>query len=171
MIKLVKSIRLWIRKYPLLHKFTKFGIVGVVSTLASLFVFWLIVIQYPKYNLPAKAIGYIMGFFVGFSLNKLWTYVDQAGDGENYLLKYIVVYGITFFFYLGFNYLCDHYIHPEVFIASLLENSVDDYWYNFILENGPLISNVLSIGVNVSMNFLGTNYLVFRVPNPKDLFD
>jgi putative flippase GtrA len=81
-IRIISNIRLWIRKYPLLHKFSKFGIVGVISTLASLFVFWLITLQFPQYNLIGKAIGYIMGFFVGFTLNKLWTYVDQAEDGE-----------------------------------------------------------------------------------------
>lgn len=171
MIKLIQSVRAWIRKYPFLHKFSKFGIVGVISTLASLFVFWLITLQYPQYNLPAKAIGYLMGFFVGFTLNKLWTYVDQAEDGEKYLVKYIMVYGLTFFVYLGFNFLCDHYLHPEVFIANFFHDMISVQWYNFLLQNGTLVSNILAIGVNVGMNFLGTNYLVFRVPNPKEIFD
>jgi putative flippase GtrA len=171
MIKPIQSVRLWIRNYPFLHKFAKFGIVGVISTLASLFVFWLITLQYPQYNLPAKAIGYLMGFFVGFTLNKLWTYVDQAGDGEKYLLKYIIVYGITFFVYLGFNFICDHYLHPEVYIVSLLGNLVSNERKLFLMDNGTLVSNLLAIGVNVGMNFLGTNYLVFRVPNPKDIFE
>lgn len=171
MIKLIHAIRVWIRNYPFLHRFAKFGIVGVISTLASLFVFWLITLQYPQFNLPAKAIGYIMGFFVGFSLNKLWTYVDQTEDGERYLLKYIIVYGITFFVFLGFNFVCDHYIHPEVFVAQMFSPVLNDRWTSFVLANGPLVSNVLAIGVNVGMNFLGTNFLVFRVPDPKDLFD
>jgi putative flippase GtrA len=171
MIKLIHAVRVWIRNYPFLHRFAKFGIVGVISTLASLFVFWLITLQYPQFNLPAKAIGYIMGFFVGFSLNKLWTYVDQTEDGERYLLKYIIVYGITFFVFLGFNFICDHYIHPEVFIARALSPIITEHWSIFITSNGPLVSNVLAIGVNVGMNFLGTNFLVFRVPDPKDLFD
>jgi putative flippase GtrA len=131
----------------------------------------MITLQYPQFNLPAKAIGYLMGFFVGFTLNKLWTYVDQAEDGEKYLVKYIIVYGLTFFVYLGFNFICDHYIHPEVFIAETLVLAIGENGYHFILENGPLVSNILAIGLNVGLNFLGTNFLVFRVPNPKDLFD
>jgi putative flippase GtrA len=171
MFKPIQSIRLWIRNYPFLHKFAKFGIVGVISTLASLFVFWLITLQYPQYNLPAKAIGYLMGFFVGFTLNKLWTYVDRTDDGEKYLLKYIIVYGITFFVYLGFNFLCDHYIHPEVYIVQLLDGILSDKTLEFLASNGTLVSNFLAIGVNVGMNFLGTNFLVFRVPNPTEIFD
>jgi putative flippase GtrA len=171
MIKLVQSIRQWIRKYPFIHKFSKFGIVGVISTLASLFVFWLITLQYPQFNLPAKAIGYIMGFFVGFTLNKLWTYVDRTEDGEKYLLKYIIVYGITFFVYLGFNFLCDHYLHPEVYIVTWTGSLLSEEWKEFLMQNGTLVSNFLSIIVNVGMNFLGTNFLVFKVPNPDEIFD
>jgi putative flippase GtrA len=170
-IRIISNIRLWIRKYPLLHKFSKFGIVGVISTLASLFVFWLITLQFPQYNLLGKAIGYIMGFFVGFTLNKLWTYVDQAEDGEKYLLKYLFVYAITFFVYLGFNFVCDHILHPELYIADMLEGAVSSDLIDFTRNNGPLVSNILSIGLNVGMNFLGTNFLVFRVPNPRELFD
>lgn len=149
----------------------KFGFVGVASTIASLMVFWLITLQFPQYNLIAKAIGYIMGFFVGFALNKLWTYVDQAEDGEKYLLKYVVVYAFTFFVYLVFNYACDHYIHPERYIGPVVE------WFGFteigawLLVNGTFVSNVLSIGINVVINFLGTNYLVFKVPSPQELFE
>jgi putative flippase GtrA len=171
MIQLVQSIRQWIRKYPFLHKFAKFGIVGVISTLASLFVFWLITLQYPQYNLPAKAVGYLMGFFVGFTLNKLWTYVDRTEDGEKYLLRYIIVYATTFFIYLGFNFLCDHYIHPETYVAQWVEGITSSEFHQFILNNGPLVSNILAIGVNVGMNFLGTNFLVFKVPNPEEIFD
>ncbi len=171
MIKMVQSIRQWIRKYPFLHKLTKFGIVGVISTLASLLVFWLITLQYPQYNLLAKAIGYLMGFFVGFTLNKLWTYVDRTEDGEKYLLKYIIVYGITFFVYLGFNFLCDHYIHPEVYIVSWVGGLLSELSKEFIMQNATLISNLLSIIVNVGMNFLGTNFLVFKVPSPDEIFD
>ncbi|MES2558651.1 MAG: GtrA family protein [Bacteroidota bacterium] len=171
MITSISDLRKSIRKYPLLHKFLKFGIVGVISTLASLFVFWMITLQFPQYNLPAKAIGYIMGFFVGFSLNKLWTYVDRAEDGEKYLVKYLIVYCITFFIYLGFNFLCDHYLHPEMYIVSLLAGVLQEEQLLFIQENGTLVSNVLTIGLNVGLNFLGTNFLVFKVPDPETLFD
>ena len=167
----IKSFRTWIRRYPFVHKFMKFGFVGVASTIASLMVFWLITLQFPQYNLIAKAIGYIMGFFVGFALNKLWTYVDQAEDGEKYLLKYVIVYAFTFFVYLVFNYACDHYLHPERIVGPIVQ------WFGFteigawLLVNGTFVSNVLSIGINVVINFLGTNFLVFKVPSPQELFE
>lgn len=167
----ITAIRQWIRQYPFLHKFLKFGFVGCASTLTSLFVFWIISLQYPQYNLLSKAIGYLLGFFVGFSLNKFWTYVDRTGDGEKYLLKYIIVYAITFFVYLLFNFICDHYIHPEVFIADTIQSLGFEEYATWARERGTLVSNLLAIGLNICLNFLGTNYLVFRVPEPEELFD
>jgi putative flippase GtrA len=170
-VNYISVFRKWIRRYPFVHKFLKFGFVGVASTIASLFVFWLINLQFPQYNLLAKAIGYLMGFFVGFTFNKFWTYVDQTEDGEKYLLKYVFVYGITFFVYLLFNYICDHFIHPEVYISSVFVRFGAEGFAAWLLLNGTLVSNVLSIGVNVCLNFLGTNFLVFKVPSPQELFN
>ena len=171
MIRFIKNFRKWIHRFPLLHKFIKFGFVGVVSTLVSLFVFWLIMLQYPQFNLLSKAIGYVMGFFVGFTLNKLWTYVDHAEEGETYLLRYMIVYGVTFFVYLFFNYSCDHFIHPENYIARIISNLGEEDFAEWIILRGTLVTNVLSIFVNVILNFFGTNFLVFRVPKPNDIFD
>ena len=171
MITLIKKFREWIHTYPLLHKFLKFGFVGVLSTLVSLFVFWMIMLQYPQYNLLSKAIGYIMGFFVGFTLNKLWTYVDHAEEGETYLLRYMIVYAVTFFVYLFFNYSCDHFIHPENFISHIISDLGEERLANWIVLRGTLVTNILSIFVKVILNLFGTNFLVFRVPKPQEIFD
>lgn len=144
---------------------------GCASTVASLLVIWLAALQYPQYNLISKAIGYLMGFFVGFTLNKLWTYVEQTHDGETYLLKYIMVYGVTFFVYLTTNYLCDHYIHPEIYIAPVFSAIGFKNLANWLLENATFTSAVLATGLNVVLNFLGTNFMVFKVPQPKNLFE
>jgi putative flippase GtrA len=167
----ISSLRKWIRNYPIIHKFIKFGFVGVISTLVSLFVFWIISLQFPQFNLIAKAIGYLLGFFVGFTFNKLWTYVEHTEDGERYLLKYMIVYACTFFVYLVFNYACDHWLHPEYYIANALHNTDAHFWADWVVLRGTLVTNVLSIFINVFLNFLGTNFLVFRVPDPNSLFD
>ena len=112
-----------------------------------------------------------MGFFVGFTLNKLWTYVDHAEEGETYLLKYMIVYAVTFVVYLFFNFSCDHYIHPENFIAKTIADLGQDNFASWIVVRGTLVTNILSIFVNVILNFFGTNFLVFKVPKPDDIFD
>jgi putative flippase GtrA len=170
-IGMVQTFRIWLKRYPLLRKFLKFGIVGATSAAVSLAVFWLIVNQYPSLNLLSKGIGYVMGFFVGFTLNKFWTYIDQTEDGEKYLLKYILVYAITFFVYLIFNFACDHFIHPNTWMAEMSLNMGYERCSLWFTENGPLVSNLLAIGLNVFLNFFGTNFLVFKLPEPNKLFD
>ncbi|GAB1447653.1 hypothetical protein MASR2M44_06500 [Bacteroidota bacterium] len=167
----IQNFRMWLRQYPMTRKFLKFGIVGATSAGVSLGVFWLIASQYPALNLVSKAIGYIMGFFVGFTLNKFWTYIDQTEDGEKYLLKYIMVYAITFVVYLVFNFVCDHWLHPNMWFASLAANIDQSGLSLWLSENGPLVSNLLAIGLNVFLNFFGTNFLVFKVPEPDHLFE
>ena len=170
-LKQIQQFRLWLRQYPLTRKFLKFGIVGATSASVSLGVFWLIAAQYPALNLLSKAIGYIMGFFVGFTLNKFWTYIDQTEDGEKYLLKYIMVYAITFMVYLVFNFVCDHWLFPNMWFADLSKGINQNelaFWFE---QNGPLVSNLLAIGLNVFLNFFGTNFLVFKVPEPEHLFE
>lgn len=167
----IKKLRKWFAQYPTAKKFIKFGIVGTSSTLVSLLVFWLLSLQFPALNLLTKAVGWIMGFFVGFTLNKFWTYVDQTDDGEKYLIKYIAVYAVTFFLYLGFNLLCDHFIFPNIYIADMAKSfgwKLTSVWLN---NNGPFVSNIIAILLNVILNFIGTNFLVFKVPEPDKIFE
>jgi putative flippase GtrA len=171
MAGVLHNIRKQIRKHPFLHKFIKFCFVGAASAMVSLFVFWVFSMQFPQYNLLGKAIGYAIGFFVGFTLNKFWTYVDRADDGEKYLMKYVIVYAATFLVYLIFNYTCDHLLRlhqPVYWVLDWLQlHEVAEWAYRY----DTTVSNAASIVVNAVLNFLGTNFLVFRVPKPEELFD
>jgi putative flippase GtrA len=167
----INRFRNWIKQYPTAKKFIKFGIVGATSASVSLGVFWLLIIQFPSLNLLSKGIGYIMGFFVGFTLNKFWTYLDQTEEDEKYLLKYILVYAVTFVIYLTINFIFDHFLHPNEWLAGLTSGLFKNNVSLWLSENGPLVSNVLAIFINIFLNFFGTNKLVFKVPEPDHLFD
>jgi putative flippase GtrA len=170
-IQLIQKFRVWIRQYPTARKFIKFGIVGATSAAVSLGVFWVISAQYPAMNLVSKAIGYIMGFFVGFTLNKFWTYIDQTEEDEKYLLKYVMVYGVTFLVYLLINFVFDHFVHPNQWFILVTDSFEWNYISLYLADNGPLVSNILAIFINIFLNFFGTNKLVFKVPEPDHLFD
>lgn len=163
-MSILYNIRLQIRKHPFLHKFLKFGIVGFTAASVSLFVSWLISLSFPQYNLIGKATGYLIGFFVGFTLNKLWTYVDRTEDGEKYLLKYLIVYAATFIVYLGFNFVCDHIIRLHQPFYWVVEGLGMTELARVAWEYDTSVSNFVSIVLNSVLNFLGTNFLVFRLP-------
>ena len=143
-------------------KLLKFSIVGFSAAMVSLLVFWITNMSFPQYNLFAKAFGYIIGFFVGFSLNKLWTYVDHTEDGEKYLLRYTFVYIATFFVYLAFNYTCDHILRLHQPFYWVLEFLNLTELTQLAYQHDTTVSNITSIGLNAVLNFLGTNYLVFK---------
>lgn len=145
--------------YPLLKKLIKFGMVGFSAAVISIFVHWLIILQFPKYNLAGKAIGSIIGFFFGFALNKFWTYVDRTTDQEKYLGKYFIVYAVTFVLYLFMNFYFDHYNN----LFALAENQSFDFIVIQFSLKREIIHNILSIIVNAVLNFVGTNYLVFKI--------
>jgi putative flippase GtrA len=170
-LKLIQHFREWIKQYPTAKKFLKFGIVGATSAFVSLAVFWLISLQYPALNLLSKAIGYVMGFFVGFTLNKFWTYIEHTEEDEKYLLKYILVYGVTLIVFLFLNFIFDHWLHPNNWFANLAVNLELNQLATFLFKNGPLVSNLLAVFINIFLNFIGTNKLVFKVPEPDHLFE
>jgi putative flippase GtrA len=86
-------------------------------------------------------------------------------------MKYVIVYAATFLVYLVFNYTCDHLLrlHQPVYWALdwFQLHEVADWAYKY----DTTVSNAASIVVNAVLNFLGTNFLVFRVPKPEELFD
>lgn len=135
--------------------------VGCSAAVISIFVHWLIILQFPKYNLLGKAVGSIIGFFFGFALNKFWTYVDRTSDSEKYLGKYFIVYFITFILYLVMNYYFDHWLFTDVFYVS--KNQPFDFIILKLTLKREVISNIISIAVNAVLNFFGTNYLVFKI--------
>ena len=112
-----------------------------------------------------------MGFFVGFTLNKFWTYIDQTEEDEKYLLKYVMVYGITFVVYLLVNFVMDHFLHPNEWFAMITSQMNLPFISQWLSNNGPLVSNLIAIFINIFLNFFGTNKLVFKVPEPEHLFD
>ena len=167
-MSILYNLRLQIRKHPFLHKLLKFGVVGFTSAFVSLSVSWLISLSFPQFNLVGKAIGYIIGFFVGFTLNKIWTYVDRTEDGENYLLKYSVVYAATFVVYLSFNYVSDHVVRLHQPFYWVVEGLGMSEISTIAHEYDTSVSNFVSIIINAVLNFLGTNFLVFRLPKLDD---
>ncbi|MBI3234167.1 MAG: GtrA family protein, partial [Bacteroidetes bacterium] len=138
----MKFVVTWARHklsgYPLLKKLIKFGLVGFTAAVISILIHWLIILQYPQMNLVGKAIGSIVGFFVGYALNRIWTYVDRTDDDQKYLGKYFIVYLVTFFIYLLLNFFFDHYFLTQVIYIS------KEQPFNFILFSVVIKREVLS---------------------------
>lgn len=119
-------------------KCLKFGIVGVISTIANYGLFTLLLKAFGLYYILSAAAGYITGLVLGFYLNKNWTFVAQIDRQKSHLFLYSIVYIISLIF-------------SQMLLFSLVEK----------LKLDPLLANVFAICLSTIMNFMGTNYFVF----------
>ena len=117
----------------------KFGIVGIISTIINYGVFALLYKTLGIYYILSSVTGYVSGLSLGYLLNKHWTYIEQIEKTKSYIIEYIIVYMISLFI-------------SQIFLYSVVE----------IITINPLYANILAIGLSTIMNFLGTNFFVFR---------
>jgi len=117
----------------------KFGIVGIISTIINYSVFALLYKTFELYYIFSSVMGYICGLSLGYLLNKYWTYIDQIDKTKSYIFEYFILYMISLFV-------------SQLFLFSVVE----------IIFINPMYANILAIGLSTIMNFLGTNFFVFK---------
>ena len=130
-----------IRKIVSEHKytFTKFCLVGGLSTIVNYAVFY-VLFQFLGINyLISSALGYISGVFIGFNLNKKYTFQSKSKEYIVEIIKYFMVYTVSLF--LG---------------LAVLKGQVT------ILGINILIANVFTIGFTTMTNYIGSRYIVFH---------
>jgi ribonuclease H / adenosylcobalamin/alpha-ribazole phosphatase len=128
-----------INTFYTLHKkhFFKFAIVGGVSTIFN-YAFFYLLLKYLEVNyLVSSGSGYILGVFIGFYLNKFFTFESKSLKYGVELIKYFLVYGIS----LG--------------ISLFILKGLVFFGLNI------LIANILIIGLTTIINYFGSKYFVF----------
>ena len=84
-------------------------------------------------------IGYVSGLLLGYQINKNWTFIDQVHKSKIYIVSYITVY-----------------------VVSLISSQISLLYFVEILLIKPLYANIFAIVLSTVMNFLGTNFFVFK---------
>ena len=125
-----------------INKAIKFGVVGTISTAVNYGSFAFLFKIVGLYYLFSSVTGYMIGVLVGYLLNKNWTFVQQVNKSKNYLMVYIIVYVVSL-------------ISSQLLLILLVEKIILD----------PLFANIYAIALSATMNFLGSNYFVFKKVN------
>jgi putative flippase GtrA len=60
----------------------RFGLVGIVNTLIGLLAIYAVLFFTAASAVQANALGYALGFSVGFVLNRAWTFNDRTPAGK-----------------------------------------------------------------------------------------
>ena len=122
-----------------LYKGYKFGIVGILSTVFNYSVFVFLYKIVSVHYIQSSITGYVSGLLLGYQINKNWTFIARVDKSKIYIISYITVYAISL-------------VSSQAFLFLFVE---------FFLIN-PLWANVLVIVLSTVMNFLGTNFFVFK---------
>jgi len=122
-----------------LYKGYKFSIVGILSTVFNygVFVFFYKIVNF--HYMLSSIIGYVSGLLLGYQINKNWTFIDQVHKSKIYIVSYITVY-----------------------VVSLISSQISLLYFVEILLIKPLYANIFAIVLSTVMNFLGTNFFVFK---------
>ena len=116
----------------------KFGIVGVLNTLVTLAVIFLLSKVFHFYYLLANWVGYIFGFTNSFIFNKLWTFKSK-GDFRREAFFFVLIFIIC-------------YIIQAIFLVFFKES----------LKISADLSQILSMIIYTICGFLGNKIFTFR---------
>ena len=117
----------------------KFLIVGMVSSLLNLFVFYILFYKFKLNDLLSYSVAYIFGVLIGFILNKNWSFNNQDRNWEPLLIRYFLVYTFNLFFGM----LCFKFL-------STIFNCED------------IIIQIFVIVITATCNYLGLKTIVFK---------
>ncbi|GEM_PF-175616 len=130
----------WIKKIEakdnLPSQFSRFIVIGGISTIINYFIFFIVYTIFTPNYLIAATIGYIVGALFGYVLNVRVTFKSKTGLN---IITYFLVYTFSLVMSLG-----------------VLKFFSVSFGFN------PLVSNIIAIAFSTATNFLGIKYITFN---------
>ena len=123
----------------MLKQFIKFSLVGVLNTAIHYGIFYVAYTYMGLYHLLASTLGFSFAVTNSYFINKYWTFKTRGSNVQHEFAKFIIVNLITLSINLGS-------------MALLVELCAMD----------PRIAQLASIGLTLSINFLGNKFWTFR---------
>jgi putative flippase GtrA len=115
----------------------RFMAVGALNLVVTYAIYAGLVLLGCPYNL-ALALDYVVGVCIGYTLNRWWTFASRAASHRS-LPRYVATYVAA--------YLLNGILLNAVVLSGLA---------------GPLLGQVMALGVTASINFLAQHLWVFR---------
>jgi len=134
----------------------KYGVVGVVNTLLTLAVIWIMTKRLGCSEALSNFVGYFIGLINSFLLNRKWTF-GSKGSFLGGAVKFFVVFVICYLLQLGvlllLNHTCPNNPPLYSFFEPLLKCfNIDTLFY----------IQMISMVVYTIINFLINKYYTFK---------
>ncbi len=123
----------------MLTQFIKFSLVGVLNTAIHYGIFYVTYTYMGLHHYLASTLGFCVAVTNSYLINKHWTFKTKGSNVNREFAKFIIVNLITLSINLGS-------------MALLVEQFSMD----------PRIAQLASIGLTLSINFLGNKFWTFR---------
>jgi putative flippase GtrA len=139
---------------PLKKQLIKFTLTGILAVIVDLTCYYILLNVLPERVLSmisneafAKAVSFICGMTVTYTLNKFWTW-NQNNHSRKSVLKFALFYGLS--------------LIVNVVVNSVLLFMMHEYASLFDLPYKYVIAFVGATGVSASLNFIGQKFWVFK---------
>ncbi len=140
---------------------TKFFIIGVSAVLVDLTIYYLLSTMLGLSTDVAKGMGFLTGAFYTYHLNKLWTWRNKEKTDKHTLLRFALIYGISFVANISINKY--GLLTIPSFVASFHISPVAQNGFDiFAVKGEKLLSFIIATGFSAFFNFLGQKFFVFK---------
>jgi len=123
----------------IINKFLKFCLTGVLGVSISYGTFYFLLKFYSFHYLLASMSGIVIGSIVIFFINRQWTFNQKSGKINRQRNRFIILIA-----------------------TSYILNGCCIYFLTEFIQIIPEISQVFTIGVTTTYNFLLSNFWVFK---------
>ena len=134
-----------------LIKFTLIGVLAVLVDLTCYYIFLNVLPENLRFGFDiedlSKAMSFLCGMSVTYTLNKLWTWKSKTKSKKR-VLNFTILYGSSLLINVITNSTTLDLLHEVEILKNL------DYKY--------LIAFIVATGISASVNFIGQKFWVFR---------
>ena len=140
----------------IIRQAVKFGIVGVINTLLSLAIIWILTKKIGCSEVLSNFVGYFVGLINSFFLNRKWTFGSKGnmlGGAVRFFIVFVICYLLQLGVLLYLNKTCpDDPPLYAVFEPALRIFNIDTLFY----------IQIMSMVVYTVVNFLINKYYTFK---------
>ncbi len=111
----------------------RFIIVGILNTFSGLLFIYTAKFALKANDLLSNIIGYAVGFFISFNLNKNWTFIYKLDDNFSVFIRFIAVNLVAYIFNLATVFIAIDIVHINSYLAQALGIPVFTI-FNYILS-------------------------------------
>lgn len=147
---------------------TKFFIIGVSAVMVDFIIYYATTEFFGINNDIGKSLGFIIGSFYTYYLNKRWTWRNQNKSNKKMIFRFAVIYALSFIGNVLVNKYCIN-ILPDSLISLQITNTKQEAMKLISLQLDKLTAFFFATVFSAVFNFLGQKFWVFKEIPEKDL--